>query len=321
MSIRDGYYEPPIRYITWLSIQMSIVESVELLLNFDPQACPINDTHRTDDIEQPLVFDVVKAPHTSPDILRILMDKGADIHGAVYCGDTTTSLSLWFSYTFLHWLGRLQDIYKKLDDFILSETSTKCMLEQSGWHTGTLRTLFSLRLYETLLYTAETSLIFYMSLECIKHEFHTTEVTDWSQFIEPWWEEFKYNIKSDQCICFMLEQGDMYLDQRYFHEASPKSEAHHTFEEDFQAMPDVRPCKRRGSSIWILEEFYRRDGKWRYEYEPGEIWCKECLAEREGFYESSSEGTDTETLDESTNMECSDEEDTEEDDDSDISMW
>lgn len=164
--------------------------------------------------------------------------------------------------------------------------------------------------------------IFEASLKCEKHNLYGDEVDDWwIPFIKPWWEELKYNMKSDQCICFMLEEGDMYLDRRYLQEASPKSEAHCLSEENSQTVAAIQSCKRHGFLVRVLEEeFYRREGTWQFHYEPGEIWCGECLAEREGFYESSSEDTDTEDSNEDTDVESSNEEGEEHDDASDISM-
>lgn len=318
VSIMDGcYYQPPIRHLMWLSIFSSNAEGVQLLLDLDPQKRPLNNLLSLESSqlqEPPLVFDVVEAPEISTDILRILMDKGADIH-AIYHGETPTSLSLYFSYAFLRWFDRLQDIYPNLDDFIASETMTTCILERSGWHAGALRTLFSIRLYENRHYTVEYSdvHIFYL-LKCEKHGLDSVGIsTDWALFIEPWWEELKYNIKSKQCICSMLE-GGMYLDERC-------SQNHATCEEDFQTMPNVQPCKRNGDSPWVLEEFYRRGGVWQFHYEPGEIWCQECLAEREGFDKSASENTDTESSDDDADEESSDIEEGKGDDDaSDISL-
>lgn len=295
-----------------MSIIGSLTESVQLLLDLDPQTGPFENilsTKNSYTLEKPLVFDVVEAPQTRTDVLRILMDKGADIH-TIYCDETPTSLSLYFSYTFLRWLGHLQDIYQELDDFVRCETMTTCILERSGWHASALRTLFSLKPCETRHYTVESNDLhmFGASLRCEEHSLIDDVCDGWAFFIEPWWEELKYNMKSNQCVCFMLEEGGMYLDKRQFHD-------HGTCKEDSQTMSNVQACKRNGDSSRVLEDFYCRGGVWQFHYEPGEIWCQICLAEREGSYETSSEDSDAEDSGEDTDTETSNGEEEEEGDD------
>jgi hypothetical protein len=107
MEIFDSYYEAPIRLFLWMStVIWSDTKCAQLLLEFDPQTHSADSTFPFDNISQPLVFDIVGAPHATTDILRYLIDEGANIHH-VHNGQTPTSTALCFSYNFLPWRDRL----------------------------------------------------------------------------------------------------------------------------------------------------------------------------------------------------------------------
>jgi hypothetical protein len=301
METFDSYYVAPLPSGLWMSIIiLSDAKSAQLLLEFDSQTHSIDDPIPSAYLSQPLVFDIVGVPHAATDILRYLMDKGANIH-CVHDGQTPTSKALGSSYEFLPWRDRLWAIYQNLDEFVTSENSTTSILKQSGWQPDTLRIIFSLSLCEARTYTQESTFKFYRHLICERHH---------SSRIEPWWESFKYRVKTHQCISSMLEEAGMYLDKKYFGELC----------EDGQTMHKVPIRKQQGHLSRVEFDFYRRGGVWRFDYRPGEIWCWECFIERESLDETLSDSSDIESSDVDGDMESSDEEEEEEDDASDISL-
>ncbi|EEA25824.1 hypothetical protein PMAA_069170 [Talaromyces marneffei ATCC 18224] len=312
----DSYYEAPIRHALWTSINILLdAKSLHLLLEFDPQ------THSVDSAfpsyyypSRPLVFDIVAAPHTTTDILRYLMEKGANIH-RVDDGATPTSMALRLSHQFLPWRDRLWAIYQNLDEFITSNNPTTSILKESGWHPETLHIIFSLGFNEARTHTRESVSGFYDSIHCKRHCY---------SWIEPWWEALKYRVKTHQCISSMLENAGMHLDKKYFGELSSEPKVCYD-SEDGDIVRKVPAYKHLAYLSRAEYKFYRRGGNWRFHYEPGEVWCLECLIERESIDEASSESSDTESSDEDVDMESSDngeEEEEEEEDDyaSDISL-
>lgn len=203
METLDNYYKPPIRDALWVSINKLVdAKSAQLLLEFD-QTHAADFAFHSDYTPFPLVFDIVWAPHTTTDILRYLMDKGANIHH-LYKGETPTSWALRSSLEFLPWRDRLWAIYQNLDEFVTAENPTTVILKQSGWHPDTLRIIFSLSFDEARTYTKKSIRRFYRNLRCERHR---------CPWMEPWWETFKYRVKTHQRISSMLEEAGMYLDK------------------------------------------------------------------------------------------------------------
>lgn len=307
METLDNYYEPPIRDILWMSVIMMLdVKSAQLFLEFDPQTHSVDNPFPSDIMSLPLTFNIVWELHVTTDILRYLIDEGANIHH-VHDGQTPTSMSLYLSFVFLAWRDRLWATYQNLDEFVMSENPTTVILKRSGWHPNTLRIIFSLSFDEARTYTQKSIRRFFRNLRCERHH---------CSWIEPWWETLKYRVKAHQCISSMLEEAGMYLDKKYFGELFSVSTAC-CGGEDVHIMPEISSHEQLGHLSRVVHDFYRRGGKWRFHYRPGEVWCRDCLMEQESLEESS----DTESLDEDADMEISDNEEEEEDDDaSDISL-
>lgn len=314
METLDNYYEPPIRDALWMSINILLdAKSAQLLLEFGPRTHSVDSPFPSDIMSQPLTFDIVWAPHVTTDILRYLIDEGANIH-RVHDGETPTSMSLQLSFLFLAWRDRLWAIFQNLDQFITSENPTTTILKQSGWHLDTLRIIFSLSFNETRTYTRGLISRFFRDWGCERHD---------CPWVEPWWETLKYRVKTHQRISSMLEEAGMYLDKKYFGKLYSESKACCDCE-DGHIMPSIPSHEQLGHLSPVAYDFYRRGGKWKFYYRPSEVWCRDCLMEQESLEETSSERSDTESLDEDADMESSDneeEEEEEEDDDaSDISL-
>ena len=118
----------------------------------------------------------------------------------------------------------------------------------------------------------------------------------------------------------------MYLDKKYFGELYSESTAC-CDGEDSHIMPKIPSHEQLDHLSRVEYDCYRRGGKWRFQYRPGEVWCRGCLMEQESLDETSSEVPDTESSDEDADMENfgaeeeeEEEEEARDDDASDISL-
>jgi hypothetical protein len=316
-----------LRYGLAFAIERSDIESVRSILDFDSKV--VNYVDRI--CEEPVMHVVTIPGDFNIEILRLLVNKGANPH-AIFCGETPTSVALRFSRVFFQWRNYLKILYQELDDFILREASVGYPLSQAEWRSDTLRDLFSLESTERF-----RDLFYPYSSDHGKCDrcFGVGELFyGYTGMVEPWWEELKHQVKTEQCICSMLD--GLFVEPREAKEGSMIGAGECTGQEskidprvcsfcrlpvcrvlsrnkpcqdskhneaisadlvdrnDAQHEPDPYPFLRGNRNLWklSLKHFYRQQGRWRKEYEPGKYYCYECLARLEGWLEEDYDDSD-----------------------------
>jgi hypothetical protein len=332
----DCVYAEGIQYCLSFAVSRFDMESIRLILDFDPKA--VGYAHDTNDESfEPPVHLVVSLPNIYHEILELLLDRGADIH-AIFRGETATSMSLWFSRGFFIWHERLRMIYQDLEEFIRRETSAKYVLGQANWRHDTLCDLFALKPTETFKnnYYSDYDSIYHFCLRCSK--FDDFRSADEEGFVEPWWEEIKHRVQNRQCICSLLSRWMVYSEDpssdslcRWCRELGMKkvyegedsgfhaavSDSNENFDGNDNQSELYGLCKRREYTLLSLEcFFYRQNGRWNREYLPGACFCFTCLAKLEGWeIDSDTEVSDEEGSDRDSSEDDSDTETSEEEED------
>jgi hypothetical protein len=252
------------------------MKSVQLILDFDPKAVNYCGNHID---ELPAVHTVATMPHISVGILKLLLDKGADIH-RVYLGETATSRSLWFSKIFFSWFERLRDIYQDLDEFMERETSSGSVLAQANWDYERLRDLLTLEPNAILSGPCE-HFPYVQCRTCPKTEDAGTR----EYVIEPWWEELKHRVRNEQCVCSLLGGAE----SQFIANKIRKMNLNQTNEgSKFRAVEMKSYQGDISEKLWRFSHL--QGGRWNMQYLPNEYYCFECLE----ILESWESGSDTE---------------------------
>jgi hypothetical protein len=271
------------------------MKSVQLILDFYPKAVNYCGNRIYD---LPAVHIVATNPRISVGILKLLLDKGADIH-KVYLGETATSRSLWFFKLFFSWFERLRDIYQDLDEFMERETSSGSVLAQANWDYKRLRALATLEPNAILNDLRDH----FPDVKC--HSCWKTEDAGTREYvIEPWWEELKHGVRNEQCICPLLNGAE----SEFIANKIRKMNLNQTNEgSEFRAVEldsgdgidsedslsefDASDFTCQGDTPEILwRSFHLQGGRWNKQYLPNEYYCYECLE----LWEGQESGSDTE---------------------------
>lgn len=277
----------------YFAMNRSDMKNVRLILDFDPKAMNYSGNTIYD---IPAIHLVATLPYIHVDILKLLLEKGADFQ-ITYLGETATSRSLWFSKLFFTWLKRLQDIYQDLDEFMERETSPGSVLGQANWDCRTLRDLLNLDSNEIFNDLADDSLDV-QCYSCWKYEFGGTR----KYVIEPWWEELKHKVRNTQCICSLLMgTKNRFINEKIRQmslEKTKKNSEFHAGESDLDYDIESKESQgeygftRQGNASELLWRFsHIHGGRWNKHYIPNEYYCFECLEVQEGW----GPGSDTET--------------------------
>jgi hypothetical protein len=227
---------------------------------------------------------------------------------------------MWLSTLCSKWCERLKDNDQDLRYLILRETSPGSVLAQVNWRSETLMDFLSfMSKVKFEFYDDSGSFYEIICDECgifsdIILDQHVT-------LIEPWWEELKYRIKTEECICSLLpskcacgismdcwaikyyKTEDVYSDaysdaynyslcrfcQKVYSEKSREAD---------QATPGTnfinsdgtynenmtKSWMRSGQVLESLRLFHLQNGKWNGHYHPGQYYCSPCLVLREQIY-------------------------------------
>ncbi|KAH8700436.1 hypothetical protein BGW36DRAFT_425259 [Talaromyces proteolyticus] len=298
-----------IHYCMCGAICRADIENIRLILDFDPAV-----NYFDYDLPEPAIYLVVSMPYVSADILKLLLDRGADIH--MVCQDeTATSMSLWFSKLFFQWFERLGVIYQELDEFMERETSSGSVLAQANWRCETLRDLLTLKPtgnFKEFYHWYDGPIAACNRCYIIDGIYPTDRV------IEPWWEELKYRVKNEQCICSLLGESENWMidaedrticslcrrcREMSLGKPSKDSGSHageldsgYDFDSDeYQGKFNDHQCNRQGFRLPPLERFFHlQGGRWNGQYLPDEYYCSKCLSKVEGWeIDSDSETSDS----------------------------
>jgi hypothetical protein len=296
------------------SIAFLNVECFRLIMEFKPEES------RDYIYDEPVLSFLARRPTVHKDISRLFFDRGTDIH-RVYFGETALSLSLWFSTLCSKWCDRLEDNGQDLNDLSIRETLPGSVLAQLNWRSDTLKEFLSLtHELKSELYRVNDHFDMVFCDGCEKSDdiYFDEPVV----LIEPYWEELKYRVKTEQCICSLLPtecpcgrslgrwkkssagDGEKYAyfdaDQCSLCRFCQKIYSEKSFEarEAAQVLPDTNFVNSHGAhnentaKSWMrydqelesLRLFHLQNNKWNGQYLPGEYYCSPCLALREQIY-------------------------------------
>lgn len=222
-------------------------------------------------------------------------------------GETPASGTIRFASVFFAWRFYMEDIKPRFDfDFIISqETSDNKPLTLQGWNWHTLYDMFFLGASTQLANPYLDEDAEFGNFSCAKEDCPVSEpaylLHDNRVIVEPWWEELKHRIKTEKCICTML---DFVTDPR-----DPEDFIHtpDCVDHNMDLYVDLEPsagcsATRRDSkdsssntsmevahygpltevTFWF-NYCYSNYGGLRCMYKPQDYYCFDCLARREGW--------------------------------------
>ncbi|QKX55267.1 uncharacterized protein TRUGW13939_02359 [Talaromyces rugulosus] len=265
----------------------------------------------------PAFLFIVREPHIPNDISQLYFDRGTDIH-KVHFGETAISLSLWLSTLCSKLCARLEDNGQDLNDLSIRETLPGSVLAQENWRSDTLKDFLCLTSkLKSQLYDVNGD---FDKINCDGCEIGGDI---WFQpsvalLIEPYWEELKYRVKTEQCICSLLptecpcgrssdpwkkssvSDGEeyVYVDayqgslcrfcQKIYSEKSLETRE----ATQVMVMSDTNFVNSDGAhnentddqELESLRLFHLQNNTWHGQYLPGEYYCPLCLALREQIY-------------------------------------